>query len=75
MGKKEENGEVETAGPETQKKDVPPDVLKIQVPKKLPSLNSPPKARFAPVAKPAGINPVEITVSYTHLTLPTILLV
>ena len=47
---------------ETPKKDLTlqGDVLKIQVPKKLPSLNSPPKARFAPISKPAGIDPVEI---------------
>ncbi|XP_065657289.1 transcription activator BRG1 isoform X3 [Hydra vulgaris] len=29
-------------------------------PKKLPSLNSPPRSRLAPVTKPMGINPVEI---------------
>ena len=28
--------------------------------KKLPSLNSPPKSRLAPIAKPTGIDPVEV---------------
>ena len=32
----------------------------VQLPKKLPSLNSPPKSRLAPVTKPVGIDPVEI---------------
>lgn len=31
-----------------------------QVPKKLPSLSSPPRSRLVPVAKPLGIDPVEI---------------
>lgn len=30
------------------------------IPKKIPSLNTPPKSRLAPVAKPTGIDPVEI---------------
>merc|ERR1712168_1377971 len=31
-----------------------------QLPKKIPSLNSPPKSRVAPISKPVGIDPVEI---------------
>lgn len=31
-----------------------------QTPKKLPTLNSPPRSRLAPVNKPVGINPIDI---------------
>lgn len=32
----------------------------VQLPKKIPSLNSPPKSRLAPISKPIGLDPVEI---------------
>ena len=52
------------------KKEAPNNLPQLQVtsptPKKIPSLNSPPKSRLAPVAKPMGIDPVEILKEREH---------
>ena len=52
------------------KKEAPNNLPQLQVtsptPKKIPSLNSPPKSRLAPLAKPMGIDPVEILKEREH---------
>eukprot|EP00111_Clytia_hemisphaerica_P021883 TCONS_00064344-protein len=55
--KKEDTPESETA--DAKKKELTLDPA-VKTPKKIPSLNSPPKSRFAPVTKPMGIDPVDI---------------
>ena len=46
--------------PSAQAQQQAQQAVTTQQPKKLPSLNSPPRPRLAPVAKPAGIDPVEV---------------